>query len=316
MLLTNLTNQDYWFGPLHLLAGAGQTLPVDDTTATSLYLTDDTVADAINTLVASNKITQTGAAPPFPRATGVPALLHGDGSPEGVVYAGQGSVYLRRDNSGGSQLYQKTTGIHVNTGWTAFAGAVVTTPTGALLQYGAVTAPIGWLLCDGSAVSRSTYADLYNAIGTTFGLGDGSTTFNVPDMRGRVPVGYAAAGGHSDVSALNNDDGTALANRRARHRTSSSLAVSDTIGLSDPTHVHPTNIGGGGTNFTGQPLMISGNATNHSDSNPPLTFNTNAASTGITKTGTASLTGSIGTNVVNDPLDAPAYLVVNYIIKT
>jgi hypothetical protein len=42
-------------------------------------LTDDTVADAINTLVASNKITQTGAAPPFPRATGVPALLHGDG---------------------------------------------------------------------------------------------------------------------------------------------------------------------------------------------------------------------------------------------
>src|SRR2546427_8269360 len=108
MLLTNLTPQDYWFGPLHLAAGNGQTLTVDDTSATSLYLTDDTVADSINTLVASGKITQTGAAPPFPRATGEPTILHGDGSPEGIVYAGQGSVYLRRDNSGGTQMYQKS----------------------------------------------------------------------------------------------------------------------------------------------------------------------------------------------------------------
>lgn len=47
-----------------------------------------------------------------------------------------------------------------------------------------------WLLCDGSAVSRTTYADLFLAIGTTYGAGDGSTTFNLPDMRGRVPAGY------------------------------------------------------------------------------------------------------------------------------
>lgn len=48
---------------------------------------------------------------------------------------------------------------------------------------------VGWLLCDGSAVSRTTYADLFGVISTTFGVGDGSTTFNLPDMRGMVPAG-------------------------------------------------------------------------------------------------------------------------------
>jgi len=51
------------------------------------------------------------------------------------------------------------------------------------------TAPTGWLLCNGAAVSRSTYASLFAVIGTTFGTGDDSTTFNVPDFRGRVPAG-------------------------------------------------------------------------------------------------------------------------------
>ena len=49
--------------------------------------------------------------------------------------------------------------------------------------------PSGFLWCDASAVSRTTYADLFATIGTTFGVGDGSTTFNLPDLRGRVPVG-------------------------------------------------------------------------------------------------------------------------------
>lgn len=51
------------------------------------------------------------------------------------------------------------------------------------------SAPSGWLLCDGSAVSRTTYARLFTAISTTYGVGDGSTTFNLPDFRGRAPVG-------------------------------------------------------------------------------------------------------------------------------
>ncbi len=114
MLVTNQTTQDYWFGPLHLSAGVGQTLTVDDTSATSLYLTDDSVADAINTLYASAKITVTGAALPFPRATGWPEVLHGDGSPEGLLYAAQGSLYLRRDKM---FMYQKSSGLHFNNGW-------------------------------------------------------------------------------------------------------------------------------------------------------------------------------------------------------
>lgn len=67
-------------------------------------------------------------------------------------------------------------------------------PTGGILMYGASSAPSGYLLCDGSAVSRSTYAALFSAIGTTYGSGNGSTTFNVPDFRQRFPMGLAVSG--------------------------------------------------------------------------------------------------------------------------
>lgn len=63
-------------------------------------------------------------------------------------------------------------------------------PPGSLMAYAASTAPSGWLSCDGAAVSRTTYADLFTAISTTWGSGDGSTTFNVPDLRGQFLRGY------------------------------------------------------------------------------------------------------------------------------
>ena len=66
-------------------------------------------------------------------------------------------------------------------------------PPGMIAPYAGKTAPEGWLLCDGSAVSRTTYADLYAAIGTTYGAGNGSTTFTLPDLRGRVPAGANAS---------------------------------------------------------------------------------------------------------------------------
>lgn len=62
-------------------------------------------------------------------------------------------------------------------------------PPGGIVSYGGATAPTGWLLCDDSAVSRTTYATLFGIIGTNYGIGDGATTFNLPDFRGRVPVG-------------------------------------------------------------------------------------------------------------------------------
>lgn len=64
-----------------------------------------------------------------------------------------------------------------------------TLPIGSITAYGKETAPANWLICDGSAVSRSAYADLFAVIGTKYGEGDGSTTFNLPNLKGRVPVG-------------------------------------------------------------------------------------------------------------------------------
>lgn len=60
-------------------------------------------------------------------------------------------------------------------------------PSGAVMMFAAVIPPTGWLVCDGSAISRSTYASLFAAISTVYGVGNGSTTFNIPDFRARVP---------------------------------------------------------------------------------------------------------------------------------
>lgn len=68
-------------------------------------------------------------------------------------------------------------------------------PSGSMTAFGGTAAPSGWLMCDGSAVSRTTYASLWTAIGSTFGAGDGSSTFNLPDLRGRVPAGQDDMGG-------------------------------------------------------------------------------------------------------------------------
>lgn len=68
-------------------------------------------------------------------------------------------------------------------------------PVGMVVDYGAATAPTGWLLCYGQNVSRTTYAALFAIIGTTFGAGDGSTTFGIPDYRGRTGIGKDDMGG-------------------------------------------------------------------------------------------------------------------------
>jgi microcystin-dependent protein len=74
-------------------------------------------------------------------------------------------------------------------------GATMTFPTGSGMQFFGSVAPDGWLFCDGSAVSRATYADLFAVIGTTYGAGDGSTTFNLPDFRGRAGIGAGTGTG-------------------------------------------------------------------------------------------------------------------------
>ena len=76
-------------------------------------------------------------------------------------------------------------------------GAVQGVPTGVTLPFAGTSAPTGYLLCYGQAVSRTTYADLFSAISTTYGTGDGSSTFNLPDLRGRVVAGQDDMGGTS-----------------------------------------------------------------------------------------------------------------------
>lgn len=80
-------------------------------------------------------------------------------------------------------------------------------PPGVVLPYAGSTAPTGWALAYGQAVSRTTYADLYAIIGTTYGVGDGSTTFNLPDLRGRVPAGKDNMGGVAASRLTNSGTG-------------------------------------------------------------------------------------------------------------
>lgn len=74
------------------------------------------------------------------------------------------------------------------------------TPSGTILDFAGTSVPSGFLPCDGAAVSRTTYARLYAAIGTTWGVGDGSTTFNVPNMNRRVAIG---SGGSATATISN-----------------------------------------------------------------------------------------------------------------
>ena len=85
------------------------------------------------------------------------------------------------------------------------------TPVGTISAFGGSTAPDGWLLCQGQALSRTEYASLFSVIGTSFGSGDGSTTFNIPDLRGTFAEGLPASGrtlGESVSAGLPNISGS------------------------------------------------------------------------------------------------------------
>ena len=75
------------------------------------------------------------------------------------------------------------------------AGGFEIVPSGTVVPYGGASAPGGWQLCDDTALSRTTYARLFAVIGTAYGTGDGSSTFNVPDLRDRVPLGKGSNNG-------------------------------------------------------------------------------------------------------------------------
>ena len=197
-------------------------------------------------------------------------------------------------------------------------------PTGTGLDFYGATAPTGYIFCDGSAVSRTTYAALFAVLSTTYGAGDGSTTFNVPDARGRGTVGL---GTHTDVATRGATEGAALANRRPRHPHSSALTAGHNLSLpdhwhniSDPGHRHPIYnsqfaTAGGSVFVNSQGNQGSGTQTDYG--------NTPAAGVGITVTspqsfpainGGVSIGGTIG--LAGMASDSQAYIVCNKIIKT
>jgi microcystin-dependent protein len=105
-------------------------------------------------------------------------------------------------------------------------------PTGTVVAFAGTTAPSGWLLCDGTAVPRAANAALFAAIGTTYGGGDGTTTFNLPDLRGRMPMGTGTGTGLT---------GRALGKTYGSETVTLSVGQmpAHTHGVSDPGHSHP-----------------------------------------------------------------------------
>lgn len=128
-------------------------------------------------------------------------------------------------------------------------------PAGSMVDFAGTTAPSGWLMCDGAAVSRTVYASLFAALGTAYGSGDGSTTFNLPDYRGRFARYLDNMG--TLAGAAGRDTG------RAHGSAQTQATAKNGLGLSDSGHSHPiinrlyvptgqsSNTGGAGVDVQG-----------------------------------------------------------------
>jgi microcystin-dependent protein len=102
-------------------------------------------------------------------------------------------------------------------------------PTGSVTAFAGSTAPTNFLLCDGTAVSRTTYAELFALISTTYGAGDGSTTFNVPNLKGRMPVGRDST--QTEFDALAETGGAKTVTLTTAELPSHTHVVMDTAGF-------------------------------------------------------------------------------------
>jgi microcystin-dependent protein len=183
----------------------------------------------------------------------------------------------------------------------ATPGASVLTPVGSIVPYGGSEAstPAGWLFCGGQAVSRSTYADLFAVVSTTYGAGDGSTTFNVPDLRGRVLAGKDNMGGTAAnrlTSGVSGVTGTTLGAAGGDQRIQDHThTFSGTTGNDSPDHSHSIgkafdasaygwSIFGGGAGWTlNGSTNTSGASTRHTHTFSGTTANHNQTSGGASQ---------------------------------
>lgn len=179
-------------------------------------------------------------------------------------------------------------------------------PVGTIVPYAGTSVPTGWVLCDGSTYSRAAYKTLFRAIGTTYGAGDGATTFAVPDLRQRFPLGKAASGTGSTLGSTGG----------AIDHTHTGASHTHTISASG-THTH--TISADGTGATGTPSATvkvqSGTGTTvatdaHTHTGPSHNH-TGATGAGgdHNHTGTTGADGAGTTSTANPP-----YVVLNFIL--
>lgn len=133
----------------------------------------------------------------------------------------------------------------VTTSKLATATVQLLAPTGVINAYAGSIAPTGWLLCDGAAVSRATYADLFSLLGTTYGAGDGATTFNVPNLKGRVAVGRDSAQTEFDTLG---ETGGAKTHTLTESEIPSHLHADGTLATNSQLGAHNHSSGTLGTN--------------------------------------------------------------------
>lgn len=179
-------------------------------------------------------------------------------------------------------------------GTAIFDNAGISGISGGIIMYGGTSAPIGWLLCNGAAVSKTTYADLFAVIGFTFEGDPGGGNFNLPDLRQKFPLGKADSGtGDTLGSTGGNIDHT----------------------HTGPSHTHPlSNNGGAGLFASGTGFRIK------TPSGPSMSFDLlleTSIAANVASRATIPLTGNTdsgGTGATG--ANNPPFLVVNFIIKT
>lgn len=178
------------------------------------------------------------------------------------------------------------------------AGAVsVLMPTASIMPYAGSSAPTGYLLCDGAAISRSTYSTLFGLLATTYGSGDGSSTFNIPDLRGRVIAGQDDMGGASAnrlTGLTGGVDGDVLGG--------SGGAETHTLATSElPAHDHDVD------------TAVKSNNTNGVAGNYPTGTNLSSPSAAQLGANTNSIKNTGGGGAHNN---VQPTIILNYIIKT
>ena len=181
-------------------------------------------------------------------------------------------------------------------------------PAGMIMPYAGTASPdtAVWLLCDGAAVSRTTYSILFALVSTTFGSGDGSTTFNVPDLRGRTVIGmdnYGAGEGAADrVTHANADSLGGAEGTEAHALTEAELdAHKHTVNITDGGHTHTQRGANAGAGVPGSPSTTASAASADASA-------TASATTGITAT-----TDDTGSNTAHENMSP--YIAMGYLIK-